>query len=646
MNMLKKAVIIAAILILLQIATAREENYNQYSYLELNVNVHTTINLEQKGGRSTIDYLKAELELFPRITPEQEVDKQEVTSNPTATTKKGEDKITLEWDNTNKDTIEYEVGSTVRTYNKVRKIAGKINFPIKELQPEVVEYTKPTEYIDINQPIREKAAEIAEGETDLYIVTYKLGDWVRSNVKYDLNTLTAGVVQKSSWVMSNKEGVCDELTNLFISMARSLGIPTRFVSGVVYSNVAYSFDNHGWAEVYFPDHGWVPFDVTFGQYGWIDPSHIKMDESKDSGDPSVTYSWEVRNGELKAESLKVDTTILSTEGEAARLAKLEIKPLEQDVSFGSFMIVEVSAENTQNYYLPLTFGITKAPQTLEDNPEIHTVLKPKEKKKFYWILKIPNNLDSSYIYTTELEVKSNFAETAKSQIRYGQGFKTYTKQWAEQNLQMLTERENKTLFTDLGMNCSTDKDNYLSVEDIKIKCMIRNLGNKNLDKIQVCTKGRCKEISLTIAQEQEINFEINLKKSENLTITAEQDKYIKEQAINLNIKEIPEVRILSYEPDSVEYQKSGNLALKLFTETKAKDVVVQIKKVGEAKIPQIEGAYTVNVPIKGKNFRDGIIELDIKYKSEKGESFERQEKLGITILGLPWYAKLLNWLGL
>jgi hypothetical protein len=644
--MIKRGVIVAIILILSSIAIAVQDNYNQYKSLELNVKVFTTIDADKRSGNAEIEYLQADLELFPRTTLEQEIISQKVSGEPMPNVKKSSTDINLEWKNLNKDTVTYMVDSEVKTYNKIRQIDTKIGFPIQKLDPDLKIYTEPTEYMDINTEIREKAASIAEGETDLYIVTSKEGEWVRKNIKYNLNTLTANAVQKSSWVYTNKEGVCDEITNLFISMMRSLGVPARFASGVVYSNVAYKFENHGWAEVYLQEYGWVPFDVTFGQYGWIDPSHVKMDESRDSGEASVTYNWKATNLDLRARPLKIETEIMQKEGTMAKLAKLEARPIESDVGFGSYMILEVTAENLQEYYLPFSFAITKSPQTVEENPGAHMVLKPKEKRKFYWTMKIPENLDENYIYTTEIAAESNFAETAVSSIRYGQGFKKYTKEWAEQTYDMLAEREEKTLFTNLGLDCTTDKQHYLSTENAKINCVVKNKGNKNLDKVDVCIRDKCKETSLSISQEKEINFEIELKKSENLTITAESDKYIKEQTISLDVKETPEVKVISYEPDTIGYEESDALVLKIFTKSKAEDILMAVRNVGEIQLKELEGVYTVNVPIKGKIFRKGVIYITINYKNAEGESFTREEKLGITVRNLPWHARLLNWLGL
>jgi len=169
-------------------------------------------------------------------------------------------------------------------------VTDKVKFPIKELLDELEIYTRPSATVDSdNKEIIRLASVLAEGEDDLYQVAFKLAEWTKNNVKYDLSTLTASVSQKASWVLRNREGVCDELTNLFIAMARSLGIPAKFVSGIAYTNSPLfeeEWGPHGWAEIYFPGYGWIPFDVTYGEFGFIDPGHIKSKEALDADEPS------------------------------------------------------------------------------------------------------------------------------------------------------------------------------------------------------------------------------------------------------------------------------------------------------------------------------------------------------------------------
>ena len=156
--------------------------------------------------------------------------------------------------------------------------------------------------IDINDEIRQIASSIVQGEDDLYTAVFKLAEWVENNVEYELSTLTAEATQKASWVVDNKKGVCDEITSLFISMSRSLGIPARFVTGISHSNINLQnqgWDLHGWAEVYFPGFGWVPFDVTYKELGFVGTTHIKLKTTLDSREVSINYATRSRNTQIK-----------------------------------------------------------------------------------------------------------------------------------------------------------------------------------------------------------------------------------------------------------------------------------------------------------------------------------------------------------
>lgn len=59
------------------------------------------------------------------------------------------------------------------------------------------------------------------------------------------------------------EGVCRDLTVLFMAACRQLGIAARFVSGYQQANgVRLKRHLHAWPEVYLPGRGWVGFDPT------------------------------------------------------------------------------------------------------------------------------------------------------------------------------------------------------------------------------------------------------------------------------------------------------------------------------------------------------------------------------------------------
>ena len=139
--------------------------------------------------------------------------------------------------------------------------------------------------------------------------------------------MTADVTQPASWTLREERGVCDELSGLFIAMSRSLGIPARFFTGVAYTNWEgkNEWGPHGWAEIYIPDAGWVPYDVTYGEYGFVDSSHIKLQDSVDAGKSSVGYSWLGRDVDLKINKFETNVSLLQGIGISKGFIDIETK---------------------------------------------------------------------------------------------------------------------------------------------------------------------------------------------------------------------------------------------------------------------------------------------------------------------------------
>jgi len=72
-------------------------------------------------------------------------------------------------------------------------------------------------------------------------------------------------------VLINRRGVCQDFANLFICMARLLGLPSRYVCGYVhlgdhYQNLIQNMagSTHAWVQLYIPNVGWKDFDPTYG----------------------------------------------------------------------------------------------------------------------------------------------------------------------------------------------------------------------------------------------------------------------------------------------------------------------------------------------------------------------------------------------
>jgi transglutaminase-like putative cysteine protease len=91
--------------------------------------------------------------------------------------------------------------------------------------------------------------------------------------------------------LRSRRGVCQDFSHIFIALARQLGIPTRYVSGYLFRDVAgtdRSTDGatHAWVEAFVPEIGWVGLDPTNNVFAG--DRHIRVAVGRDYADVPPT----------------------------------------------------------------------------------------------------------------------------------------------------------------------------------------------------------------------------------------------------------------------------------------------------------------------------------------------------------------------
>jgi transglutaminase-like putative cysteine protease len=73
----------------------------------------------------------------------------------------------------------------------------------------------------------------------------------------------SSVQDTAAAALENGEGVCQDHAHVYIASARSVGIPTRYVSGYLYTGDTSDAASHAWVDVWLGDEfGWHSVDVT------------------------------------------------------------------------------------------------------------------------------------------------------------------------------------------------------------------------------------------------------------------------------------------------------------------------------------------------------------------------------------------------
>jgi transglutaminase-like putative cysteine protease len=101
------------------------------------------------------------------------------------------------------------------------------------------------------------------GEGDIARL-HALSDRVREAVAYRPGTTSTAFT--AAQALAQGQGVCQDHAHLFVSAARTLGVPARYVAGYLLDSEDGSLlrETHGWAEAWVEGLGWVGFDPTNG----------------------------------------------------------------------------------------------------------------------------------------------------------------------------------------------------------------------------------------------------------------------------------------------------------------------------------------------------------------------------------------------
>ena len=101
---------------------------------------------------------------------------------------------------------------------------------------------------------------------------------------YENFTYTKGITNIETTVdeiLTMKKGVCQDFAHVLLQLLRTVGIPSRYVSGYICPNesgLRGEGATHAWVEIYTPTQGWLGLDPTNNI--WTMDNHIRLSVGK------------------------------------------------------------------------------------------------------------------------------------------------------------------------------------------------------------------------------------------------------------------------------------------------------------------------------------------------------------------------------
>jgi transglutaminase-like putative cysteine protease len=161
-------------------------------------------------------------------------------------------------------TYELTVYGQYHAVDADKAVAAKIT---PELAPYVAE-RRP--HIVFDQALRVFSRQIVGDEKNPWRIAQKLYaavDQIPWAGAREYSTIT----DISDYALHAGHADCGQQTLLLMTLLRLNGIPSRWQSGMIYSDGSYN-NLHDWGWLYIAPYGWLPMDVTFGRLNSADPA--------------------------------------------------------------------------------------------------------------------------------------------------------------------------------------------------------------------------------------------------------------------------------------------------------------------------------------------------------------------------------------
>lgn len=169
-------------------------------------------------------------------------------------------------------------------------------------------FLKPEAEIQSNRAeLQQLARELTGYAANEMDAVQRVARWMADNVRYEINT-----PQDAAAVWRSKLGSCAGQSRLTIALLRASGIPARYVRGYLPPGGIWGFDKeywgvtihsggfHAWLEVYFPDRGWVFFDILHSMF-FVDPHHLVFQIAGTNLNPGYDSTVSGEDGNIRME---------------------------------------------------------------------------------------------------------------------------------------------------------------------------------------------------------------------------------------------------------------------------------------------------------------------------------------------------------
>ena len=177
------------------------------------------------------------------------------------------------------------------------------DIPLASVQYDVAadEFLSPSPLVNPSS-VMSVARKASDHAATLLATVGNVNRWVHEQVRYQRGSTSVNTTAAD--VLNSMVGVCQDKTHLALGMLRALGVPARYVSGLLTRQPG---ETHAWVEFLHPTAGWLAADPTRGVVINTGADYLKFAVGRDYSEvPPVSGSFVSRgDGQLEFATAEV-----------------------------------------------------------------------------------------------------------------------------------------------------------------------------------------------------------------------------------------------------------------------------------------------------------------------------------------------------
>lgn len=142
------------------------------------------------------------------------------------------------------------------------EVETELDIPPPHASLPLTVFLRPTALTAVDHTLAEFANQFKSGNTLNEQDIQRMMLAIHAKIRYQRGQTHVGTSATEAFKLG--EGVCQDHAHIFIACCRHLGVPTRYVSGYLFTASGNLVETHAWADAYI-NGKWLSYDVSNGQ---------------------------------------------------------------------------------------------------------------------------------------------------------------------------------------------------------------------------------------------------------------------------------------------------------------------------------------------------------------------------------------------